>query len=44
MKCKPGVININYGNQCQLNDWNSLSQEVVQAKTVNEFKTKIDYM
>ena len=25
-----------------VNDWNSLSQEVVQAKTVNEFKTKID--
>ena len=25
-----------------VNDWNSLSQEVVQAKTMNEFKTKID--
>ena len=27
-----------------VNNWNSLSQEVVQAKTVNEFKTKINIL
>ena len=47
----PGVA-IDYANQCQvnlweanvfpINDWNSLSQEVVQGRTVYGINAKID--
>ena len=36
------LVRSQYFSHRIVNDWNSLSQEVVQAKTVNEFKTKID--